>query len=39
MTLTQAGAWLMTTSGGLFAGGILVFAVERTSLWRRMPVG
>ena len=38
MTLTQIGSWLMLASGGLFSGGILVVAVERTSLWRRMPV-
>jgi hypothetical protein len=38
MTLTQIGAWLMLAAGGLFAGGILVVAVERTNLWRRMPV-
>jgi anthrone oxygenase-like protein len=38
MTLTQLGAWLMLASGGLFAGGVLVVAVERTNLWRRMPV-
>ncbi len=38
MTLAQLGSWLMLASGGLFAGGILVVAVERTSLWRRMPV-
>ena len=23
---------------GLWAGGILIFAVERTNLWRRMPI-
>lgn len=38
MTLAQFGSWLMLAAGGLFAGGILVVAVERTSLWRRMPV-
>ena len=38
MTLTRIGAWLMLAAGGLFAGGILVVAVERTNLWRRMPV-
>jgi len=38
MTLAQLGTWLMLASGGLFAGGILVVAVERTNLWRRMPV-
>lgn len=38
MTLTQLGSWLMLAAGGLFAGGILVVAVERTNLWRRMPV-
>jgi hypothetical protein len=38
MTLTLLGSWLMLAAGGLFAGGILVVAVERTNLWRRMPV-
>jgi hypothetical protein len=38
MTLALVGSWLMLAAGGLFAGGILVVAVERTSLWRRMPV-
>jgi Domain of unknown function (DUF1772) len=38
MTLTLLGSWLMLASGGLFAGGILIVAVERTNLWRRMPV-
>jgi hypothetical protein len=38
MTLALFGSWLMLASGGLFAGGILVVAVERTNLWRRMPV-
>lgn len=38
MKLALLGSWLMLTSGGLFAGGILVVAVERTNLWRRMPV-
>lgn len=36
--LAYLGSWLMLTAGGLFAGGILVVAVERTNLWRRMPV-
>lgn len=38
MTLVLLGSWLMLAAGGLFAGGILVVAVERTNLWRRMPV-
>jgi hypothetical protein len=38
MMLAQLGSWVMLASGGLFAGGILVVAVERTNLWRRMPV-
>lgn len=38
MTLALVGSWLMLAAGGLFAGGILVVAVERTNLWRRMPV-
>src|SRR6478752_3590359 len=31
-------AWIMLISCGLWAGGILIFAVERTNLWRRMPL-
>ena len=38
MTITQIGAWLMLASGGLFAGGVLIVAVERTHLWRHLPV-
>jgi hypothetical protein len=38
MTITQISAWIMLVSCGLWAGGILVFAVERTNLWRRMPI-
>jgi uncharacterized membrane protein len=38
VTLAYLGSWLMLASGGLFSGGILVVAVERTNLWRRMPV-
>ncbi len=36
--MAHLGSWLMLAAGGLFAGGILVVAVERTNLWRRMPV-
>lgn len=32
------GSWLMLVSSGLWSGGILIFAVERTNLWSRMPV-
>jgi hypothetical protein len=38
MTITRIAAWLMVMFGGLFAGGILIVAVERVNLWRRMPV-
>ena len=38
MTITQLAAWVMLAFGGLFSGAILVFAVERVNLWRRMPV-
>ena len=38
MTITRLAAWLMVMFGGLFAGGILIVAVERVNLWRRMPV-
>ncbi len=37
MTITQISAWIMLVSCGLWAGGILIFAVERTNLWWRMP--
>jgi hypothetical protein len=38
MTITQLAAWVMLAFGGLFSGGILIVAVERVNLWRRMPV-
>ena len=38
MTITKISAWIMLVSCGLWAGGILIFAVERTNLWRRMPI-
>jgi hypothetical protein len=38
MTITGLAGWLMVAFGGLFAGGILVVAVERVNLWRRMPI-
>lgn len=38
MTLAQASGLIMVFFCGLWAGGILIFAVERTNLWRRMPV-
>lgn len=38
MTLSFISAWVMIAAGGLFAGGILFVAAERTNLWRRMPV-
>ena len=38
MTSLYISTWLMRFFGGLWAGGILIFAVERTNLWRRMPI-
>jgi hypothetical protein len=38
MTITQISAWIMLVFCGLWAGGILIFAVERTNLWRPMPI-
>ena len=38
MTRTQISAWIMLFFCGLWSGGILIFAVERTNLWRRMPL-
>ena len=38
MTITKFSAGIMLVSCGLWAGGILIFAVERTNLWRRMPI-
>lgn len=38
MTIMHASAWLMALFAGLFGGGILIVAVERLNLWRRMPV-
>ena len=38
MTIIQISAWIMLVSCGLWAGGILIFAVERTNMWGRMPI-
>jgi hypothetical protein len=38
VTIMHASAWLMAAFAGLFGGGILIVAVERLNLWRRMPV-
>jgi hypothetical protein len=38
MTITQISAWIMLVFCGLWSGGIFIFAVERTDLWRRMPL-
>jgi uncharacterized membrane protein len=38
MTALQISAWAMLVFCGLWAGGILVVAVDRTHVWRRMPV-
>lgn len=38
MSSVQISTWIMLVFCGLWAGGILVFAVERTNLWRRMSI-
>lgn len=38
MSWLQLSAWLMLVFTGLWTGGILIVAVERTNLWRRMPL-
>jgi hypothetical protein len=38
MTITQVSSWIMLVFCGLWSGGILIFAVERTALWRKMPL-
>jgi hypothetical protein len=38
MTTTQLAAWLMLAFGGLYSGAILIYAVDRVHVWRRMPV-
>ena len=38
MTTTQLAAWVMLAFGGLYSGAILVYAVDRVHVWRRMPV-
>jgi len=38
MTTTQLAAWVMLAFGGLYSGTILIYAVDRVHLWRRMPV-
>jgi hypothetical protein len=38
MTTTQLAAWVMLAFGGLYSGAILFYAVDRTHVWRRMPV-
>jgi hypothetical protein len=38
VTIPQVAAWIMLVFCGLWAGGILIFAVERTNLWGRMPI-
>jgi len=38
MSFVQVGTWLMLVSGGLWAGAILIFTVERTNLWARMSI-
>jgi hypothetical protein len=36
--MLEISTWLMLFCGGLWAGGILIFAVDRTSVWRRMSI-
>ena len=38
MSYLHGATWTMIFFGGLFVGGILLVAVERTNLWRRMPL-
>lgn len=38
MTLAFISGIIMIFAGGLFAGAVLLVAVERVNLWRRMPV-
>jgi hypothetical protein len=38
MTATQLAAWVMLAFGGLYSGAILIYAVDRVHVWRRMPV-
>lgn len=38
MSTLEISAWIMLFFCGLWSGGILIFAVERTNLWRRMPI-
>ena len=38
MIVHHVSSWLMIAFGGLFAGGIFFVEVERTNLWRRMPI-
>ena len=38
MLTPQISAWVMLVFTGLWTGGILIFAVERINLWKRMPV-
>jgi hypothetical protein len=38
MTSTQLAAWAMLAFGGLYSGAILIYAVDRVHVWRRMPV-
>lgn len=39
MTVAFISGLIMTFAGGLFAGAVLLVAVERVNLWQRMPVG
>jgi uncharacterized membrane protein len=38
MSTLHVSAWIMVVFCGLWTGGILIFAVERTHVWRRMPL-
>ena len=38
MTALKISEWLMLVFVGLWSGGVLVFAVERTNIWQRMTI-
>ena len=38
MTTTELAAWVMLAFGGLYSGAILIYAVDRVHVWRRMPI-
>jgi len=38
MTTLKISAWIMLVFIGLWSGGVLIFAVERTNIWQRMTI-